>query len=294
MSKKVLVIGDVITDVIVRPEGPIVQGSDRRASILRRPGGSGANQAVWLADSGVDVVFAARVGVADKQDHEKHFRAQGVTPMLSGDDELQTGIIVTLLDPYGERSFLTDRGANLNLCVEDLPDSLLDGVGMVLISGYSFFVAGPRQAVQSMLHRARAAGVPIAIDPASVGFLDEVGPQRFREWVGKADWVFANESEAETLTGTADFEQQVRSLGEQFAHVVIKRGQFGAVLGDANGISFTRSAPIVPVLDSTGGGDAFAGGFIAALLEGKSLEICLQRGVENGARAVQFVGGQPQ
>jgi hypothetical protein len=45
----ILVIGDVMTDVIVRPEGPLARGSDRRAAITVQAGGSMANQAAWLA-----------------------------------------------------------------------------------------------------------------------------------------------------------------------------------------------------------------------------------------------------
>ena len=52
---RVLVVGDVMTDIVVLPEGPIVRGSDRRAAIRSRPGGSGANQAVWLAHFGANV-----------------------------------------------------------------------------------------------------------------------------------------------------------------------------------------------------------------------------------------------
>lgn len=294
MSKKVLVVGDVMTDVIVKPEGPIVFGSDRRAAIESRAGGSGANQAVWLGAAGAEVVFVARVGLVDKASQEAHFRLRHVTPVLAGDAELGSGVLVTIVDPSGERSFLTDRGANLNLCPEDLPDSLLDGTGLVLISGYSFFAPGPRAAVQSLLARARGRKIPIAIDPASIGFLDEVGPRTFLAWVGAADWLFANESEAEMLAGTPDFEEQMRVLGGQFGQVVIKRGRFGAVLGGRDGVAISRPAPIVKVVDSTGAGDAFASGFIAALLEGAALERCLERGIENGARAVQFIGGQPK
>ena len=54
-----------MTDVIVRPEGPLARGSDRRASITVQPGGSAANQAAWLASFGVKVDFVARVGAAD-------------------------------------------------------------------------------------------------------------------------------------------------------------------------------------------------------------------------------------
>jgi Sugar kinases, ribokinase family len=294
MSTRVLVVGDVMTDIIVRPEGPIVPGSDRRAEIRNRPGGSGANQAVWLGAAGADVMFAARVGVADRTFYENYFRGLGVVPVLAGDADLPSGVLVTLLDPSGERSFLTDRGANLNLCPDDLPESLLDGVGLLLVSGYSFFASGPRVAVQSLLAAARQRGVPIAIDPASTGFLDEVGPQMFREWVGPGDWLFANEAEAELLTGEADFEAQMRQLGAQFTHVVIKRGRFGAVLGGRDGIRESHSAPLVGVVDTTGAGDAFAAGFVAALLRGEPHAACLAAGIAEGAKAVQFVGGQPQ
>lgn len=293
MNSRVLVVGDVMTDIIVRPEGPIVPGSDRRAEIRNRPGGSGANQAVWLGAAGADVIFAARVGAADRTMYENYFRGLGVVPALAADKDLPSGVLVTILDPDGERSFLTDRGANLNLSPKDLAEDLLEGVGLVLVSGYSFFASGPRQAVQSLLVSARQRGIAIGIDPASVGFLAEVGPENFREWVGKADWLFANESEAEQLTGIADFDDQMLDLGQQFTHVVIKRGRFGAVLGGRNGISISRSAPLVEVVDTTGAGDAFAAGFVASLMQGESHEVCLEAGIAGGARAVQFVGGQP-
>src|SRR5690606_32566486 len=134
-------------DIIVRPEGPIVSGSDRWAEIRNRPGGSGANQAVWLGAAGADVLFAARVGADERAMYENYFRGLGVVPALAGDRDLPSGVLVTILDPSGERSFLTDRGANLNLSASDLPESLLDGTGLVLVSGYSFFACGPRHAV---------------------------------------------------------------------------------------------------------------------------------------------------
>jgi sugar/nucleoside kinase (ribokinase family) len=294
MSPCVLVVGDVMTDIIVKPDGAIVPGSDRRATIRHRPGGSGANQAVWLGAAGVDVRFAARVGQDDHARHMAYFKSHGVTPALAGDADLPSGVLVTVLDPNGERSFLTDRGANLALSPADLDASLLDDVGLVMVSGYSFFAPGPRHAVQGLLAAARARGIAIAIDPASTGFLSEVGPQHFLDWVGKANWLFANEEEAVQLTGEADVDAQMRVLGDQFDQVVIKRGRFGAMMGGLEGIEVSRPAPMVPVLDTTGAGDAFAAGFVAALMAGAAAEACLEAGIANGARAVQFLGGQPQ
>ena len=175
MNKRVLVVGDVITDLIVVPEAPIVKGSDRRAAVRSRPCGSGANQAVWMTAMAADVRFAARIGEADRLMYERYFQGLGVVPLLTGDPALPSGVLVTVVDADGERSFLTDRGANLNLSGENLPASLLDGVSMVVVSGYSFFAAGPRTAMLGLLARARAAGIAVAIDPASTGFLAEVG-----------------------------------------------------------------------------------------------------------------------
>ena len=82
---RVLVIGDVMTDVIVRPEGPLARGSDRRAAITVQPGGSAANQAAWLASFRVKVDFVARVGAGDVESETARFKAIGVTPHLVGD-----------------------------------------------------------------------------------------------------------------------------------------------------------------------------------------------------------------
>lgn len=290
---RVLVVGDVMTDVIVVPEGPIVKGSDRRATVRSRPGGSGANQAVWLGSMGADVVFAARVGHADQSMYENYFRGLGVVPVLSGDREAPSGVLVTIVDPDGERSFLTDRGANLNLSPEDLGGGLLDEVGLVMVSGYSFFAPGPRAAVQGLLAQARARGIAVAVDPASVGFLVEVGAEQFLAWTQGADWIFANESEAETLTGVTGLEAQMAALGRHYGNVVLKRGRAGAALGGIDGIRVALPAIAVPVVDSTGAGDAFAAGFVAAHLNGADETQALTRGIAAGARAVQSIGGQP-
>lgn len=293
MSARVLVVGDVMTDVIVMPEGPIVKGSDRRAKVRSRPGGSGANQAVWLGAMGADVVFAARVGADDKAMYENYFRGLGVVPVLAGDRDLPSGVLVTIVDPDGERSFLTDRGANLNLTADDLPPSLLDDVAMVMVSGYSFFAPGPRAAVQALFAAARARGIAVGVDPASVGFLVEVGPANFVDWTRGATAIIANESEAEALTGAADYAAQMAALGAHYETVLIKRGALGAAIGGRSGVRVELPAEQVNVVDTTGAGDAFAAGFIAAQLSGADEAEALSRGIAAGAKAVQSIGGQP-
>ena len=112
MRPRVLVVGDVMTDISVEMSGPIAWGSDRRARIFTRSGGSAANQAVWLARLGLDVDFVARVGARDVLAESERLKAYGVTPHLAADETLETGRLIALVDVLGERSFLTDRGAN--------------------------------------------------------------------------------------------------------------------------------------------------------------------------------------
>lgn len=290
---RVLVIGDTITDIIVIPEGPLVRGSDRRAKIRTRPGGAAANFAVWLAAFGVRVSFASRVAEADVAGHRTYFRDRGIDPVLGADTSLPSGVLISIVDSDGERSFLTDRGANLNLCAADLPPSLLDGVSLLVVSGYCLFTEGPRAAVSALLHDARARGIPTAVDPASVGFLREVGAQNFLRWTQGVGTIFANIDEALELTGSVDLNLQMQTLGRIYERVVIKRGDAGAAVGGRKGALLSLPAPLTDVIDTTGAGDAFAAAFLATELGGRTLEECLRAGIMAGSKAVGGIGGQP-
>lgn len=291
-GSRILVVGDVMTDIIVIPEGPIVRGSDRRAKVRSRPGGSGANQAVWLGSMGAYVRFAARVGEADRPGLEAHFRSKHVEPMLIGDPATPSGVLVTIVDIDGERSFLTDRGANLNLSAADLSASLLDDVRLVLTSGYTYFTPGPRDAVMALLKDARARGIATAVDPASIGFLREVGPEQFLRWTSGVGTIFANTDEALALTGSSDLNLQMQTLGRIYGRVVIKRGSAGAAIGGRDGV--TLSLPAVPteVVDTTGAGDAFAAAFLVTEMRDGAAEARLRAGLAAAAEAVSRIGGQ--
>ncbi len=289
----VLVIGDVMLDVVVKPEGPVVPGADRRAAIRQLPGGSGANQAAWLATEGVEVTFAGRVGHSDHARQAALLSGFGVRVWLAADRELPTGMLVTLLSADGERSFLTDRGANLNLSSADLPETLLDGIEHVHISAYALFESGPRAAVLDFLDAARRRSIPFSVDPSSHSFLEEAGREAFLRWTESARICFPNASEAEVLAGTENVERQLDLLAETYDVVVLKCGTEGAYAAAAGGGRWSVPVPAVDPVDSSGGGDAFLGGFLAAFLRGEGMEDCLCRGVLLGADAVTRLGGRP-
>ena len=291
--RKVLVVGDVMTDIIVRPEGRLAPGSDRRAAIRMLPGGSGANQAAWLATCGVDVTFLGRVGAEDRTQQIFLLEAHGVRPVLAADRDRPTGTLVTLLAPEGERSFLTDRGANAALARGDLPDALLDGIDLLHVSGYALFEPGPRAAVLDFIAEARRRNIRFSIDPASWSFLEEAGPENFLRWTRGASICFPNDDEARTLSGTPDLAAQLERLSAIYPLVIIKRGALGAAAAEASGVRWSVDAASAAAIDTSGAGDAFLGGFLSFWLEGRDTETSLRRAVELGTRAVTILGGRP-
>lgn len=149
-----LIVGDVVTDVVARHRTPLTHGTDTAAEIRTLPGGAGANAACWAVATGcADVRLLGRVGADAAGWHEERLRAAGVRPLLVVDDEAATATVVSLVDAFAERTFLTDSGAVLRLCAADWSDSLLDGVGRLHISGYLFFAATSRQVARAAWSR---------------------------------------------------------------------------------------------------------------------------------------------
>jgi sugar/nucleoside kinase (ribokinase family) len=288
-SPRVLVVGDVMTDVIVRPDGPLAKGSDRRARIAFKSGGSAANQAAWLASFGATVDFVARVGAADVESEAARLAANGVTPHLAGDASHETGRLVALVDPGGERSFLTDRGANDALSSGDIPDALIAQAALIHLSGYSFFAPGPRAAMLDVMRR--AGDKAISVDPASAEFLREAGGDNFLEWTRGAAILFPNAEEAAILAGSDDAETQCARLAALYPLVVIKRGAAGCEAA-AGAQRWRVPAPTVEAIDTTGAGDAFVAAFLARRLAGDEIEAALARAAAAGALASTVVGGR--
>jgi sugar/nucleoside kinase (ribokinase family) len=290
MTPRVLVIGDVMIDISARLEGPIAIGSDRRARIVERPGGSAATQAVWLARAGIAVDFVGRVGAADHVTQSENLRGEGVEPYLAADPELRTGRLIAIVDSTGERSFLTDRGANDALATADVDPELIERAHHICLSGYSFLAPSPREAVRDVI--ARASSTPVSVDPGSAEFVREIGAANFLAWTHGAAMLFPNAAEAAALTGTDDADAQGPILSAFYPLVVIKRGGAGCEAW-AGAESWRVAAPAADVVDTTGAGDAFAAGFLASRLRAGGMEESLRAAVFAGAAAAEAVGGRP-
>ena len=286
---RALVVGDVMSDVLVQLDEPFARGSDAAARIVERPGGSAASFAVWLVRAGVDVDFVGRVGSSDVARLTEAFRAEGVTAWLAGDADLPTGRLIAVVEPSGERSFLTDRGANDALAPADIPETALARADWLHLTGYSFQHPRPRAVARDLMRRMKA---PVSVDPGSAAPLRAMGAQAFLAWTQGAAVLFPNADEAAALTGDDAPALQRQRLASHYPLVVIKRGVAGAE-AVAGPTRWSAPAPAVEAIDTTGAGDAFAAAFVAARLAGQDIEACLARAVDAGAAATTRLGGRP-
>jgi sugar/nucleoside kinase (ribokinase family) len=210
------------------------------------------------------------------------------------DAERSTGTCVVLVAPGGERTMLPDRGANLALAPGDLPGEVLAAGGHLHLSGYTLLDAGCRPAGRAALQRARAAGMSVSVDPASAAPLAACGAEAVLSWIGGADVLLPNLDEARVLTGEADAERAARALVHAAGarEVVVTLGAGGALWTD--GVAVVRApAAAAAVVDSTGAGDAFAAGWLAARRAGLDPAAALRAGCAAGAAVVAQPGGRP-
>ncbi|WP_420081146.1 carbohydrate kinase family protein [Streptomyces sp. JL4002] len=292
-----LVVGDVVTDVVAMHPEPIVPATDTTARIRTLPGGAGANAACWAARTGsAEVRLLARVGTESARWHERALVDAGVRPRLVIDPEEPTGTVVALVDGDAERTFLTDSGASLRLSPADWAPSLLDGAAHLHLSGYLYFADRSRELAVVALREARARGVPVSVDPASAGFLAGLGPERFMEAAAGAQVLLPNADEARLLAGLRQSSGVARAavaLSRRVPLVVVTLGGEGALIAEGGRITAEVAAHPVEAVDSTGAGDAFAGGFLAARLEGAGPAEAARRGCRAAAEAVTRPGARP-
>ena len=256
----------MINDVLVKPLDGVTPDSDTRATISARPGGAAANQAAWMAHLGADVTFAGRVGARDAAYHRRELARAGVRARLAADREAETGSIVIMVEPDGERTMFTDRGANLRLRRADVPARLLDGAAALHLTGYTFCEPPLLEVALWLLGQARTRGLAVTIDPGSAAFLARMGPTAFLRWTDGAAVCFPNRDEAAVLTGEAEPVAMAAHLTRHYSIAVVKLGGAGCVLAVPGEAPVQIAAHPARATDTTGAGDAFCGAFMSRWL----------------------------
>jgi sugar/nucleoside kinase (ribokinase family) len=269
---RIVALGDLVVDVVAATKEPLAHASDAAGAIVFRQGGSAANTARWIARLGGEAAFVGAVG---RDEWGRRLRASlaeaGVRVHLvrrAG----RTARIVALVEPGGERTFVTDRGAADHLTPEDLRAAWFAGAAGLHLPAYSLLNEPLGAAARRAAELARAAGATVSVDLASRRPLLSHGRRTAWERIAALapDLLFANAGEAAALAG-ARGEHHLLDLAPV---VVVKEGPGGCRLivrahGSVAGAGPVRLAVAtthIAATDTTGAGDAFDAGFLLAWL----------------------------
>ncbi|CAN5305943.1 PfkB family carbohydrate kinase [soil metagenome] len=273
------VVGDLVEDVVVWPDGPVARGSDTPSRVFRSRGGSAANVAVAAAPL-VPTRFLGCVGtdpLGERLVAELAAAGTEVRVQRRG----RTGTIVVLVDVDGERTFLPDRAAAADL--GPVPATDLEGAAVLHVPAYGLHGGRTATSVRELLAAAADRAAPVSLDASSWAVVREIRDlaalvERVRPVV-----LFANADEARELP-----------LPMTSTTVVVKDGARPTTVLLADGSSLSVPVrPVERVRDSTGAGDAFAAGWLSAMMEGRDLPARVERAHELARRVLASPGAGP-
>ena len=267
MSGKIVILGVFVADTAYRADraprmGETILGN----SFALGPGGKGSNQAVAAARAGGEAHFITRLGRDPFADMAlKTWSDAGVMPEITQHDDSYTGAAYIFVEEStGNNAIIICPGVAGTISPEDVE------ARRGLIEGASVFITQleqPMAAAHTALEIAKSAGVRTILNPAPAAEIPA-------DMLALCDFVTPNESEAEGITGipvvtVEDAERAANALlAAGVGAAIITLGENGAFYKDASRALHVPAISAGAVVETTGAGDAFNGGFAAALAEG--------------------------
>ena len=286
---KVVVLGVFVADTAYRADrmprmGETILGK----SFAIGPGGKGSNQAVAAGKLGAEVSFLTRLGDDDfAQMALQTWKAANVTPKVITDASSYTGAAYIFIDDNtGDNAIIIAPGAAAQFSLNDI------SLNSEIIAGADVFMTQLEQPIdvaKAGLEVARKSGNITILNPAPAASLES-------DIFELCDFITPNETEAEALTGaTVKTVKDAKNAAEVLVALgvktpVITMGEQGAYL---HGYGMTPAFNAGPVVETTGAGDAFNGGFATALSEGKSPEEAVRFGCATASISVTRAGTAP-
>jgi sugar/nucleoside kinase (ribokinase family) len=289
----VLTVGLHVADILGRyvSEIPAAQGIALLEEIRLTVAGTAAATAVNLAKLGVAVDTVGVVG----NDALGEFMARTMTAAGVGCDRLRvtdafpTSATMLPIRPDGSRPALHVIGSNAALTEGDVPDDALDGVRVLHLGGSCLLPGIDGEASVSVLRRAKERGIITTMDFIPTG--SDSDRQALLPCFPFIDYLFPSEEDALSFSAASSRLDAIEFyLAAGVSTVVITMGGEGASISSAESIDVRLPAFDVPVVDTTGCGDAFSAGFIVGLLDGLPVTDAAELGIACGSLVATGLG----
>lgn len=280
MFKRLVSLGSALLDVSMQIPALPAKGGDAFAEHGFSMIGGGHNIDTAASRLGLHVVHAGSIGTGiNSENYRRELAKEGIefAGQVFADQDL--GICLTLIEPDGERTFITQAGAESRLTLEQLSSIRLDATDALYLSGYELYHPLSRVALGEWLLANPLNGAALFFDPTSV--IDQVDPEVV-EWI---------RSEAFAITANAWEFEKLAPRGTDRALYVKRIGAEGSELYEAGALKFRAQGVAAKVVDTTGAGDVHTGALIAALAAGQNWRESLALANRAAAYCVEHFGG---
>ena len=308
-------IGNAIVDVIAHADEAflgrrgLVKGTTRLIDAIEADrlyaemgpgvemsGGSVANTMAGLASLGGRAGYLGRIRDDQLGQVFRHdITAAGVTyRMPAASAGPSTARCLILVTPDAQRTMNTYLGACVEFGPEDLDRSLIENAQVLYLEGYLFDPPQAKAALQAAAEIAHGAGRKVSLS-LSDPFCVERHRADFRRLIADhVDILFANEIEIGSLYETSDFQAAARAAARDCEIAVLTRSAKGSIVVSGSARHEILPAPVADVVDTTGAGDLYAGGFLYGITRGRPLDVCGSLGSLCAAEIISHIGARPE
>jgi fructokinase len=307
---KILGIGNAIVDVICKVDDNFIKQNNLTKSTMKLffdenefknlltnlkiektvSGGSVANSIVGLSQLGTKAGFIGKISDDEfGNNYEEGLKKENVEYFYSKKkEELPTGTCLILVTPDSERTMCTFLGTAGKINEDDISLDAINKSDMVFLEGYLWDEGDPKKAFDKAINNSKKTAMTLSdqfcVDRHKAYFLDLVK--------NKLDICFANEGEMMSLIDAKDFSEVINFSKEIKKHIIITRGEKGAVSIKDNKTIEVESKKNLNILDLTGAGDLFASGYLHGYINNLSQVECLEKGTEMSAKIIQQIGAR--
>ena len=253
-------------------------------------GGSVANSIVGLSQLGNNVGFIGKVNDDDLgSKYEEGLKKENVKYFYSKKKEkLPTGTCLILITPDSERTMCTFLGTAGKINENDVDVNAVKNSDIIFLEGYLWDEGDPKKAFNKAIKNSNKVAMSL-----SDQFCVERHKSHFLDLVkNKLDITFANEQEIISLIDAKSFDEVI-AFGKKVEKImVITRGKKGSVAITQNEVVECDSQKNLKIIDLTGAGDLFAGGFLHGHINKLSIRESLIKGTEMSSRVIQKIGAR--